>query len=138
RHRRSLEWIQPGAWEVTDWVFPKLSLKSHHLTVQWLLPDGQWTFEENRLILIGRQEIVNIMVHSDQVNELQPVIYRLVRGGENLLEEDGDFTTHGWYSPTYDALEPAISYQATFTFNGPITIKTSIHVERIPQEKGST
>ncbi|MHB0924341.1 MAG: alginate lyase family protein [Bellilinea sp.] len=138
RHRRSLEWIQPGEWEVTDWVIPKQSLKSHHLTVQWLLPDGQWTFEENRLILIGRQEIVNIMVHSDQGNDLKPVNYRVVRGGENLSGEGSDFPNHGWYSPTYAALEPAISYQATFTFNGPTTIKTSIHVERIPQEKGST
>lgn len=138
RHRRRLEWVQPGEWEVTDWVTPMRYRKSHRLTVQWLLPDGQWTLEENCLNLIGKQEIVNIMVHSDKVNEFKPVIYRVVRGGENLLGEVGDFTNHGWYSPTYDVLEQAISYQVIFTFEEPITIKTSIHVERIPQESRST
>lgn len=130
-HRRRLEWLQPGRWEVTDWVGVLQKTKEHRLTLQWLVMDGEWAVEEDRLTVIGKHEQVTLAVHAQNGGEIKALERRLVRGGITLHGKDNGLQNEGWYSPTYGKLVPALSYQVTVPFSGPTVVKTEITLERL-------
>lgn len=131
QHRRSLEWVQPGIWEVIDWVTPARKIKTHKVAVHWLLLDGQWSLEDQKLTVVGENEKVTIAVTPDSPGQNPPVDHQLVSGGVLLHGTKDGAANEGWYSPTYGQLEPALSYQVTFTIDKPVIIRTRIHLERI-------
>jgi len=130
-HRRRLEWLEPGQWEVTDWVSSLKNSKEHRLTLQWLIMEGEWTVEEDRLMVIGKRGKVSLTVRAQNGDKIDTLERRLVRGGMTLYGKDNGLENEGWYSPTYGKLEPALSYQVTIPFSSPTVIKTEIELERL-------
>lgn len=130
-HRRSLEWVQPGIWEVIDWVTPARKMESHQAAVHWLLTDGKWSLEDQKLTRLGEHEKVMIAVTADSPGQNMHVNHQLVSGGVLLHGTMDGAANEGWYSPTYGHLEPALSYQVTFTIDKPVIIRTRIQLERL-------
>lgn len=133
KHRRSVEWLEPGLWEVTDWVSPARKKGEHWLTIQWLVIDGQWSLDEEKLTVVGNHEKLTVAVRTNTLSDVRPIEHRLVRGGVTLIGKDAGLKSEGWYSPTYGNLEPALYYQVRFPLINPVLIETRIQLERLPQ-----
>lgn len=130
-HKRSLEWIKPGQWEVTDWVDPLRKSGEHRLTLRWLVMDGKWVIDADQLTVMGKHEKVILTVSIQGGRDIKDLEQRLVRGGSTLYGKENGLENEGWYSPTYARLEPALSYQVTIPFSGPMVIQTRIELERL-------
>jgi len=102
-HRRRLEWLEPGQWEVTDWVSSLKNSKEHRLTLQWLIMEGEWTVEEDRLMVIGKRGKVSLTVRAQNGDKIDTLERRLVRGGMTLYGKDNGLENEGCISPTTEA-----------------------------------
>ena len=130
-HKRSLRWLKPGQWEVMDWVTPIKNSGHHTMTLQWLVPDGQYTLVGQKLTLFGEKERLTIEVILEPAQTVKALDYRLVRGGKIQQGQIGDFQNEGWYSPTYLQLIPVHSYQVSVPFDSPMIVKTRIEMESL-------
>ncbi len=129
RHRRSLEWLAPGQWQVTDELLALQPGSQTHLAVlHWLLPDGEPQLEGQALLL--ELPGLRVTVAMDWTPEGAGRTWlRLVRAGQVIHGPPGEVERLGWYSPTYMARVPALSFQAGVEFTQPVTFRTRIHVE---------
>lgn len=131
KHKRSLEWLQPGRWEVTDRVIPLRKQKGNCLTVHWLIMDGQWSLDGQKITVIRNQEKVTLEIWSEPVGKTAAIDQRLIRGGKTIHGEGIASENEGWYSPTYRNLEPALSYQVSFHISGSMVVRTRIELEQL-------
>lgn len=129
RHRRALAWLAPGRWQVTDWLTPVGKVKQHRASLQWLLPDWEWSLDEDQLILTGSQFKISVTVRTGPDDMLDGSQRRLVRGGRVLIGKLDQAEPFGWYSPTYGSKVEALSYQIEIHMNAPVKIITSIQLE---------
>ncbi len=135
RHRRSLEWLAPGQWQVSDEVIPlRPPSGMHQAVLHWLLPDGEWRLDGQTLglTLPGLRVTISLDWPPDAVMGMW---LRLVRAGQILDGPPGEVELLGWYSPTYMSRIPAISFQAGLNFNQPLIIHTRIHLESRPEDE---
>jgi len=131
QHRRALEWLAPGHWQVTDWITPAGNALKHHASLQWLLPAWEWSLDDSTLTVLGNQMKISLMVQSDLAEALEKTQQCLVRGGNVLAGKLDHPDTFGWYSPTYGSKVEALSYQVDFSFSHPVKMITSISLERL-------
>ncbi|TDA65324.1 MAG: alginate lyase family protein [Chloroflexi bacterium] len=131
RHRRALAWRAPGRWQVTDWLTPVGKVKQHRASLQWLLPDWEWSLDESELILTGSQFKVSVSIQTDPADMLDGSQKRLVRGGGVLAGKLDYPDTYGWFSPTYGSKVEALSYQVEIHMKAPVKIITNIQLEPV-------
>jgi hypothetical protein len=120
-HRRELRRLSPGGWRVTDWLLPLQAKTKREQTVtgclHWLLPDWPWTLEEHSLALAGPEsKTVRLALTADAPGRLL-----LVRAGERLAGDGPVSPLLGWFSPTYNIKEPALSLSLHAT--GPLPMR---------------
>jgi hypothetical protein len=133
RHRRSLEWLTPGQWQVIDELLALRPVRgAHQALLHWLLPDGEWRLEGQTLILeLG---FVRLTVALDwapeEVNETR---LRLIRAGQVIHGPPGEFERLGWTSPTYLVRVPALSFQAELEFQQRLRITTRISLNALSE-----
>ncbi|HWR66165.1 MAG TPA: alginate lyase family protein [Bellilinea sp.] len=129
-HKRSLLWLKPGQWEVTDWVTPTGNAK-HTATLQWLVPDGKVSLEGQKLTVFGKTETLTLQVEVEGTQKINQPEFKLVRGGKIQQGQIGDFQNEGWFSPTYLQVIPVYTFQVTFPFSQPLIVKTRIEIEAV-------
>ncbi len=127
-HQRSLEWIRPGQWEVTDRLCMKRG--KHSIDVNWITCDGQAQFEKDAFSLAADGINLSIMVVAEPTSIPPRISHRIVRAGKLIYGEDPAAENEGWYSPTYLNRIPAVAYRATVVFETTLTIKSIIDIEK--------
>lgn len=122
-HRRRLELLSNNLWCVTDQLLPvKIQPRSHAFWLHWLLADGDWQLNDNILLLSTPASRVRVKIDCQDAAASQTI--SLVRAGVCLQGVDPQNPTLGWYSPTYNYKEPALSLCAVFTAAPPLLITT--------------
>lgn len=134
-HQRSVE-RRGDRWKVIDSLPPTRSAAGSRpalsASVHWLFPD--WPFEieagESHLTLQLTSPFGPLQILIDPAaSYMGPLAARLVRAGE-ALSVHGDFPapacpTLGWYSPTYNAKQPALSLTVRFDALPNLALQTS-------------
>jgi len=128
RHRRSLEWLAPGQWRVEDELLPlRPETGLHRSVLHWLLPDGEWQIEGQRLALRLHGCLVTVAVDCS-AGGVSDVWQRVVRAGQVLHGPPGEVERLGWFSPTYMSRIPALSFQCVLDFTARLKIMTNINI----------
>ncbi|RPJ49332.1 MAG: hypothetical protein EHM21_07160 [Chloroflexi bacterium] len=119
-HRRILKNAGPGRWQVIDYLLhserrrsgdPDKPIYPYHLN--WLLPDWPWALEDSTLTLTrpagGRLRLS--ITPELPASPLYGIEYcSLVRAGRALAGPRDVSPVAGWYSPTYNMKQPALSF----------------------------
>ncbi len=129
RHRRSLEWLAPGQWLVVDELLPlRPATGAHQAVLHWLLPDGEWQHEGQRLSLRLPGHLVTVAV--DWATQgVSGAWQRVIRAGQVLHGPPAEVERLGWVSPTYMSRLPALSFQTGLEFSMPLKIHSKISLE---------
>jgi len=142
-HQRSVTAIATGNWLIEDTLTPvddsqKLSEEVFRFSLHWLVPDWEWEIpeagEENlcviRLLSPYGWIILNLETHREQsvekTNHLnaEKSVYncRIIRAGKLLYGDGKANPVMGWYSPTYNVKEAAVSIELEIESQIPFTI----------------
>jgi hypothetical protein len=121
-HKRKLERQAEEGWLITDRLVQLNGKKvSKEVSLNWLLPDWSYKFEENILIFntpFGLLRL-DLFTHAGILSDG----FNIIRAGKSLINKN-DSEIHGWYSPTYGVKIPALSVQYSVSGFLPIEIST--------------
>jgi hypothetical protein len=101
---------------VVDQVALKNASQSREVTLQWLLPDWQWVWQEGVLHLTHQNRQIDLSIKgylSGSETTVAPSSVELVRAGDTLIGNRKD-EIMGWVSPTYGVKQPALSLSLTW------------------------
>jgi len=118
-HQRKLSAIE-GGWMVTDTVAPygKPGTNTHDVQLRWLLPDWDWSFDENHFLkLTGPDFSFKIAIDGAEG-------FDLVRAGESLYGSMVAEPTWGWRSERYGLKQPALLLVARRQSRLPVSLTT--------------
>jgi hypothetical protein len=124
-HRRTLENITPEQWRIHDVVLPlHPGAPACTAVVHWLLPDYPWQLDGSTLTLTTPGGPVTLRIAVDQPAAAELNWVQLVRAGEALAGPTDTPRILGWFSPTYNLREPALSFRAAFAGQPPFQFVT--------------
>jgi hypothetical protein len=130
-HTRTLAAGQGPTWIITDQLtpVPGTSARQEHLiSLNWLLADGEWTWDEKGLSIIYPEGSVLL---SAAAQSGQAPAVSLVRGGMPLMGE-GDFPEYwGWFSRSYGQKRPALQITYTWKTRLPLVLTTSLDLSPV-------
>ena len=139
-HQRTLE-LLPVGWLVRDEILPTNSQAAAPLTsrLHWLLPDWPWqlTREPESFVLTLQSPLGPVYVHvqvqlsAEQIHTAPAAT--LHRAGESLYGPPNDQPTWGWYAPTYNVREPALSFGIEVTGRLPLEFTTHWYLPSDPR-----
>lgn len=124
RHRRTIQWLAGGTWQISDDFAPLGGRAGRHtFTLHWLLPDVPWQWDDGYLTLAAPPGSVMISLAAS-APEQTLLRYQLIRAGEVLMGSSDFPSTLGWFSPTYSVKHPALSLRVTFAGRLPAHVST--------------
>jgi hypothetical protein len=130
-HRRTLSAISTG-WRIVDDILPTQAPTStftrRTARLHWLLPDVSWKLEGEKLILGFDPLPVTIQLQATGGSDMPAQAMRIIRAGKVVSGSPGDFSTFGWYSPTYSVKVPALSVQLTAFSTLPFRLVTEFNL----------
>jgi hypothetical protein len=130
-HRRTLSAISTG-WRIVDEIIPTQAptstLTRRTARLHWLLPDVSWKLAGEKLILGFDPLPVTIQFQATGGSDMQAPSMRIIRAGKVLSGSPGDFSTFGWFSPTYSVKVPALSVQLTAFSTLPFRLVTEFNL----------
>jgi hypothetical protein len=117
--RRTVLRAGDDLWLILDDLY---GAGQHTCQWNWTLPDWDWSAEQTCLRLRAGSGEVRIDTRVDDACQA------LFRAGDRLIGDQHEplAPTRGWISPTYNALEPALSWQVKATVELPARISTWI------------
>lgn len=125
RHRRCLEQIGPDSWRVVDTLLPLGNGRPPHWgCLHWLLPDWPWKLEETTLYLQGPPGTVQLKITVPDGISAKQVRMDLIRAGQRQTGSGPASPILGWFSPTYNTLQPALSLNVLFEGSLPFSISS--------------
>lgn len=126
-HQRSLTYLPENRFRVMDELLSgKQTRNFHEVTIHWLLPDWEFHFDKEKLVLIkgNRQFSIEIIVTEDLTDiDQKPFDISIIRAGKTLLGNRQD-PNLGWISHTYLNKVPAVSFSYTFRSRLPLKFLT--------------
>jgi hypothetical protein len=119
-HEREINFDHVSKWHVLDTLnATKSNPKEHLACLHWLLPDWPWKLDGHTLILKAPFGKVILTISGN--GKVRPEI-DLIRCGKSLLLKRSASPILGWYSPTYNFKEPALSLTYSDVFTPPMQI----------------
>jgi hypothetical protein len=129
RHTRNLQRIGSGEWQVKDTFTGVQNEMNHEIILQWLLPDGNFSFAGDTLVVKLASTTVKIETLEKMADDFYPGEIQLIRAGV-LMYGTGDAPpVCGWYSPTYGQKIPALSFRVKFRSSLPLIVQTQIKLD---------
>jgi len=125
---RTIGFPKSGEFQVLDRIeFARLEKKPLQVTIQYLVPDWDWTLDKNSLSLSNKgKQVQLILIGRDPHDQsIVPGMISLVRAGETLRGKEKNLI-RGWFSPTYLVKVPALSIAATFETTKSLEILTRL------------
>lgn len=126
---RTIGFPKSGEFQVLDRIeFARLEKKPLPVTIQYLIPDWDWTLDENCLSLSNKgKQVQLILIGRDPHDQsIVPGTISLVRAGETLRGKEKNLI-RGWFSPTYLVKVPVLSIAATFETTKSLEILTRLN-----------
>jgi hypothetical protein len=131
-HQREARRITDLEWLIKDMLLPVGGASPHTFTLQWLLPDAPYKWENHQAEFDLNNESIFIEILTDSSSPQNE--FQLIRAG-NLIEGEGSAPNIcGWFSPTYGYKVPALSFRVNISRKPPLTFTTRILIE--PSNKG--
>lgn len=128
-HKRTVAFIKPNRWIIKDEISPNSlhHARIHTYQIHWLLPDWEWQFSTNNVVMTRENKRVALTISCEQ-GELEQSF--LGRAGQVVAGEGHCcLPQQGWFSPTYAVKEPALSFCVLFHGKLPITITSEWRLE---------
>ncbi|MHC1740740.1 MAG: alginate lyase family protein [Anaerolineaceae bacterium] len=125
---RSLVYLPGQGFEVFDQIdLARVEKKTVPVTIQFVLPDWQWSITDCSLTLKHGQNSLCIKISGFDPADHSAVTgtVGLIRAGETLLGSETN-PIRGWVSPTYLVKKPALSFSVTFQVLKALEIKTQL------------
>jgi len=119
-HQREIRYLSTSKLQVLDNLESTTSNPKEHLAcLHWLLPDWPWNLDSHSIILNAPfgKVILSISEHGHNKSDVD-----LIRCGKSLLLKQPASPILGWYSPTYNHKEPALSLTYSILFTPPVQI----------------
>jgi hypothetical protein len=129
---RTVGFTSPFEFQILDRIeLARLEKSDIPVTIQYLLPDWEWCFTENDLVLSNKQKQVRLSIQGRDPHDESPVpgSASLIRAGETLSGDDQS-PIRGWISPTYLEKYPALSFSVTFSTTKSLEILTRVILSR--------
>jgi hypothetical protein len=127
-HTRDVELIDASTWVVTDHLElakNEVSQNQIDFSLFWLLPNWEYEFKSNKLILDNQDSKFDVTIESES-----KIVFDIVIGGENRYGEKSNHQINrGWVSPTYGLKTPAISICASGKSELLVKIKTIFRLD---------
>lgn len=125
-HRRRLIMVKPDIWRIEDSILPvKTQAKPVKICLHWLLPDYPWQLTHKTLTLTTPAGLCKLVITA-AIPETSTIVekehYQIIRAGKTLVGHGPEDITLGWYSPTYDFKEPALSFRTMLEATAPVTL----------------
>lgn len=125
-HIRRLFLVKPDTWRIEDSILPtKTHVKPIKVCLHWLLPDFTWQLTHKTLLLTTPVGLCKLVV-TVKIHETKSIVekehHQLIRAGKTLVGHGPEDLTLGWFSPTYDFKEPALSFRTILEAAAPITL----------------
>lgn len=135
-HQRKLELLSSASWLVRDEILPRHRGEAKPLAARlhWLLPDWPWqlTVEPERFTLTLESPYGPVLVHvrtrGTPGAASTPPEATLHRAGQAVFGPPDDRPTWGWYAPTYNVREPALSFRVIVQGPLPLEFTTRWHL----------
>ncbi|MCD4751860.1 MAG: heparinase II/III family protein [Anaerolineaceae bacterium] len=122
-HRREVTRTNNG-WAVNDTMqtnpLHKTEAKEHEFKIQWLLPDGEWTLDAQKMTM--KLDTIQFELDVAAGNNSFPGIVQVCRAGEVIYGKGDCLPQMGWISPFYGVKLPAISFSVAFHAQAPFEI----------------
>jgi len=125
---RTLAWVPGKAFGILDQIeLARLEKTAKTVTIQFLLPDGEWQVKENTLILKLQEEQFTLTIRGIDPADRSAVPGQcsLVRAGAALVGSEAN-PIRGWISSTYLEKSPALSFAVTFETTKSLEIKSEL------------
>jgi hypothetical protein len=124
---RSIHTYPSELIEITDWInSTHRENGTHLLRLHWMLPDWDWKWQDNILSLEYPASGIkfSLQVSTTPQNEKNQLQYQLIRAGKVLFGQEEDVESFGWFSPTYNHVDAALSFRISITTPIPFSLKT--------------
>jgi len=122
-HRREVTRTHDG-WAVNDTMqtnpLSKSEAMEHEFKIQWLLPDGEWTLDAQKITM--KFKTIQFELEISTGNSSTPGITQVCRAGEVNYGKGVCMPQMGWISPFYRVKLPAISFSVAFHAQAPLVI----------------
>lgn len=120
-HKRTLA-AQPDGWLISDELTAMRNVQGNPiLQLHWLLADLPWSAEGSDLLLRGPDFVIRVGFSANG-EPVQPD--GLIRAGEVVAGVCDSPQTFGWFSPTYNVKQPALSVCLNHDLPGTLTWTT--------------
>ena len=125
---RTLQYLPGQGIEINDRIeLAKLEKSPLPVTIQFLLPDWQWSMDGNSLTI--KQGQVQLLVKIDGADPADhsviPGVASLIRAGETLCGKEAN-PIRGWIAQTYLEKKTALSFAVTFATTKSLEVKTQL------------
>lgn len=144
-HQRTLQPVPGNGWRITDRLDPLAGAAAQPAAVRlhWLLPDWPWQVQEvdgeAALHLQSPDGEVRLLVtaipvaQNTEVSTAPPLQVGLFRAGECLYGQLPAQPTWGWFSPTYNQRQPALSLACTLQGTPPLAFESTFVLPDLAQ-----
>jgi hypothetical protein len=125
---RTVGFIANKEFQIHDRIeLARLEKENIPITIQYLIPNWEWSFAENLLILQHADKQIKLSIQGRDPHDESavPGSASLIRAGKALSGEDQN-PIRGWISKTYLEKNPALSYSVTFTTTKSLEILTRV------------
>ena len=124
-HRRRVQLIEENEWQIEDYLIPTANhTDNHHACLHWLLPDWPWQLIDQSIELKAPFGTYRLTIKIKEGEILTKPEIDLIRAGKSLMLKRRATHISGWYSPTYNLKEPALSLCYQFRFCPPFVLVT--------------
>ncbi len=133
-HQRIVTFVDERHLEVIDQVHFIRKTDERLITLHWLLADGLWQLDDNRLSLNYGSKQVKLdfkAMLKDDASTITPVDISIVRGGETLTGKRQN-PIMGWASDTYGEKHPALSLSIQYHTRADIQIVNGFEFSTSP------
>jgi hypothetical protein len=129
-HQRTVQFVEPNRWMIEDEMHPNAKPHSQIQTyqIQWLLPDWNWEFSGDSVVITRQNQRVTLTINAEQSELVEKF---LCRAGHLIAGDGRCLPQQGWFSPTYAVKEPAMSFCVGFRGKLPLTITSDWLLEEI-------
>lgn len=126
-HRRELTRISEGFWRITDLLTPCGEAPvEHEFLLHWLIPDWKYSLDDGSVAIQAPFGMISLSSVCQETGGLLQL--GVVRAGVTLTGNTHD-PRFGWFSPTYNQKNPAISLLFGATTMAQLSITTEIKIK---------
>jgi hypothetical protein len=133
-HQRGVRLEPDSSIVIEDKILPSRAIPKRespllNIQLHWLIADFPWRveFAANGWVLTLDTPAGKVEVEIKYPEKLNPTL-KIIRAGQVLFGKEDQVPNYGWFSPTYNFLQPALSILVDMKSQVPVSISTRWNV----------